>query len=98
MSDSTTQPADAAIRSELKTIEGVVTSAKAAKTITVTVTYQTQHPKYGKYINRSTKFAVHDENGDAGEGDKVTFAECRPLSRHKHHRLVKVLEKAPENQ
>lgn len=91
------QEATSAERSELRTREGVVTSAKADKTIKVQITYQTKHPKYGKYINRRTVLQVHDENREAGEGDTVRIAECRPLSKTKHHRLVQVLEKAPDN-
>lgn len=77
----------------LRTIEGIVTSAKTAKTIKVTVTYQIKHPKYGKYLNRRTVLHVHDEKGDAREGDTVIVAECRPISRTKHHRLLKVVSR-----
>lgn len=75
----------------LRKIEGIVTSAKTAKTIKVVVTYQIKHPKYGKYLNRRTVLHVHDEKGDAREGDTVQVAECRPISKTKHHRLLKVL-------
>jgi small subunit ribosomal protein S17 len=75
----------------LRKIEGIVTSAKTAKTLKVTVTYQVKHPKYGKYLNRRTTLHVHDENGEAREGDRVQVAECRPISKTKHHRLLKVL-------
>ena len=75
----------------LRKIEGIVTSAKTAKTLKVTVTYQVKHPKYGKYLNRRTTLHVHDENGDAREGDRVQVAECRPISKTKHHRLLKVI-------
>ncbi|MEM8873097.1 MAG: 30S ribosomal protein S17 [Planctomycetota bacterium] len=84
-------------RNELRTREGVVTSAKANKTIKVQITYQTKHPKYGKYINRRTVLQCHDEQGLAGEGDVVKIAECRPYSKTKHHRLLEVLDKAPDN-
>lgn len=77
----------------LRTIEGTVTSAKTAKTIKVTVTYQIKHPKYGKYLNRRTVLHVHDEKGDAREGDVVIVAECRPISKTKHHRLLKVVSR-----
>lgn len=77
----------------LRTIEGIVTSAKTAKTIKVTVTYQIKHPKYGKYLNRRTVLHVHDEKGDAREGDTVIVAECRPISKTKHHRLLKVVSR-----
>jgi small subunit ribosomal protein S17 len=75
----------------LRKIEGTVTSAKTLKTIKVTVTYQVKHPKYGKYLNRRTTLHVHDEKGEAREGDRVQVAECRPISKTKHHRLLKVL-------
>src|SRR5712672_3137789 len=83
-------------RPQLRTIRGVVASDKGAKTIKVVVNYQTKHPKYGKYLKRRTVLHAHDEKNDAKEGDTVEIAECRPLSRTKHHRLVKIIERAPE--
>lgn len=83
-------------RPQLRTITGVVASDKAAKTIKVVVNYQTKHPKYGKYLKRRTVLHAHDEKDEAREGDLVEIAECRPLSRTKHHRLVRVIERAPE--
>ncbi len=80
----------------LRTIRGIVASDKADKTIKVLVEYQTRHPKYGKYLKRRTVLHAHDETNDAKEGDTVEIAECRPLSRHKHHRLLRVVERAPE--
>lgn len=83
-------------RTELRTIIGIVSSAKTAKTLKVEVKYLTKHPKYGKYLKRTSVYHVHDEQGEAREGDTVEIAECRPFSRTKHHRLVKVITKAPE--
>jgi small subunit ribosomal protein S17 len=83
-------------RALLRTIRGVVASDKAHKTIKVVVDYQTRHPKYGKFLKRSTVLHAHDEKNEAKEGDTVEIAECRPLSRHKHHRLLRVVDKAPE--
>ena len=80
----------------LRTIEGVVASDKGDKTIKVVVNYQTRHAKYGKFLKRRTVLHAHDEKNDAKEGDKVEIAECRPMSRTKHHRLLKVIERAPE--
>lgn len=80
----------------LRTLQGVVGSDKADKTIKVVVAYQTQHNKYGKILHRRTVLHVHDAMNEAKEGDLVEVAECRPMSRTKHHRLVKVLQKAPE--
>ena len=88
---ATTTEQSQADRPLLRTIEGIVAAAKTAKTIKVHVTYQIKHPKYGKYLNRRTVLHVHDENGEAREGDTVLVAECRPMSKTKHHRLLKVL-------
>ncbi len=83
-------------RAALKTVVGVVASDKADKTIKVVVEYQTMHPKYGKYLKRRTVLHAHDETNEAKEGDRVEVAECRPLSKLKRHRLVRIVEKAPE--
>lgn len=80
----------------LRTITGVVASEKANKTIKVVVAYQTRHPKYGKFLKRRTVLHAHDETNDAHEGDTVEIAECRPLSKTKHHRLLRIIERAPE--
>jgi small subunit ribosomal protein S17 len=84
------------IRAQLRTIVGVVASDKGNKTIKVVVNYQTKHDKYGKYLKRRTVLHAHDEKNEAKEGDTVEISECRPLSKTKHHRLMKVLQKAPE--
>jgi len=83
-------------RAQLRTVVGVVASDKGNKTIKVVVNYQTKHPKYGKYLKRRTVLHAHDETNDAKEGDTVELAESRPLSKTKHHRLVRVIERAPE--
>jgi len=77
-----------------RTVEGKVVSNKAEKTISVMVERRVKHPLYGKYIRKSTKFLAHDENNECGEGDTVQIEECRPLSKNKSWRLVKVVEKA----
>ena len=80
----------------LRTIQGVVASDKGNKTIKVVVNYQTRHPKYGKYLKRRTILHAHDEKNEAKEGDTVEIAECRPLSKTKHHRLLRIVQRAPE--
>ena len=77
-----------------RTIEGKVVSSKADKTISVMVERRVKHPLYGKFIRKSTKFMAHDESNECGEGDTVLIAECRPLSKNKSWRLVKVVSKA----
>ena len=89
-------PAAEEPRSQLRTIEGVVASDKGDKTIKVVVNYQTKHAKYGKYLKRRSVLHAHDEKNEAREGDTVEIAECRPLSKTKHHRLLKITKKAPE--
>ena len=61
-----------------KTLQGVVTSEKMNKTVTVMVGRRTKHPKYGKYISLSTKYHVHDEKEVCNEGDTVLIQECKP--------------------
>lgn len=98
MADATqTQPAAAAARPMLRTSQGVVAQSAADKTIRVVINYQTKHPKYGKYLTRRTVLQVHDEQNEAKIGDTVEIAECRPISKTKHHRLVRVVTRAPEN-
>lgn len=81
----------------IRTKIGVVTSDKRDKTRTVEVRFSARHPKYGKFVKRSTKFHVHDENNESHEGDRVEIAYCRPMSKTKAYRLVRIIEKAPEN-
>ena len=66
------------------------------KSITVAVERQVAHPLYGKFIRRRSKLHAHDETNECREGDLVLIQECRPLSKTKSWRLVKVLEKAPQ--
>lgn len=73
---------------------GVVTSDKMSKSITVTVERRVMHPKYGKFVKRSSKFMAHDEKGEAHIGDTVRIAETRPMSKLKRWRLVEVVERA----
>ncbi|HJM04100.1 MAG TPA: 30S ribosomal protein S17 [Candidatus Saccharimonadaceae bacterium] len=77
-----------------KTLTGIVTSNKADKTITVTVTSRETHPIYGKQYTVSRKYTAHDEKNEANEGDKVTISEVRPISKTKSFTLAKVEEKA----
>jgi len=76
-----------------KTLQGVVTSQKMNKTVTVMVGRRTKHPKYGKYISLSTKYHVHDEKEVSNEGDTVLIQECKPISRTKSWKLVEVIQK-----
>lgn len=75
-------------------LTGKVVSDKCDKTLTVLVERRVKHPVYGKIVRRSTKFHAHDESNSAKEGDIVTIEECRPISRQKSWRLVRIEESA----
>ena len=77
-----------------KTLIGIVTSDAADKTITITVTSRETHPLYGKQYTASRKYTAHDEKNEARTGDRVEIIACRPLSKTKAYRLVKVLERS----
>ncbi len=77
-----------------KTLFGKVTSAKADKTITVTVTSRETHPVYGKQYTVTRKYIAHDENNDANEGDTVHIIETRPISKRKAFKLDRIEKRA----
>lgn len=79
-----------------RTLTGRVVSNKMDKTITVAIERMVRHPLYGKYVRRTTKLHAHDEANECHEGDVVTIAQCRPLSKTKAWTLVKVVEKAAQ--
>lgn len=77
-----------------KVRQGVVTSNKMDKSITVKVEWKEKHPKYGKYVTKSKKYHAHDEKNECNEGDVVRIMETRPLSRTKTWRLIQIVERA----
>ncbi len=77
-----------------RTLIGVVVSDKMEKTIVVKVDRKVKHGQYGKYVNDSRKFQVHDEKNVAQIGDRVEIVGTRPLSRHKRWALSSVLKRA----
>lgn len=81
-------------RSMRKERQGVVVSVKMDKTVVVSVLRRVRHPKYGKFVHRTTKFYVHDERNECGVGDTVRVMETRPISKMKRWRLVEIIEKA----
>ncbi|MDJ0880835.1 MAG: 30S ribosomal protein S17 [Gammaproteobacteria bacterium] len=78
----------------LRTQIGSVISDRMDKTATVLIERKVKHPLYGKFMKKSTKLHVHDENNECSMGDTVQITECRPMSKTKSWTLVKVLEKA----
>jgi small subunit ribosomal protein S17 len=74
-----------------RTVTGRVVSNNMDKTVTVLIERKVKHPIYGKYIRRSSKLHVHDEQNACQEGDMVTIEQCRPLSKTKSWRLVGII-------
>ena len=79
-----------------RTQTGLVVSSKRDKTITVMVERKVKHPLYKKILRRSSKLQAHDQDNTCNEGDLVTIQECRPLSKTKSWKLLKVEKKAQE--
>lgn len=84
---------DAASRRHRSTRVGVVTSDVRDKSIRVEYSYSVRHAKYGKGVRRTTTLHAHDERNEASVGDRVEVIECRPYSKTKHWRLLRVVEK-----
>ena len=78
---------------KVKTLTGVVVSSSGNKSVRIVVDYKVRHPKYGKYIKRSTKLHAHDAENSCHEGDLVEISQCRPLSKTKSWRLHKIVTK-----
>ncbi len=82
--------------SKIKTLTAAVVSKSGDKSVTVAIDYKVKHPKYGKYMKRRTKLAVHDEHNQSGVGDIVEIAQCRPCSKRKSWRLLKIVQKVEQ--
>jgi small subunit ribosomal protein S17 len=80
-------------KSRKQELLGVITSDKMDKTVVVTVERLEKHPVFAKYIRRRARFKAHDERNECKIGDKVLIRECRPISKHKSFRVVKILER-----
>ncbi len=81
-------------RKPLTRYRGVVVRVSGEKTVRVELNYLTRHPKYGKMMRRRTVAHVHDEQGQARQGDTVEITKCRPFSKMKTWRLLEVVERA----
>lgn len=79
-----------------RTLTGRVVSDKMDKTVSVQVVRRVKHPIYGKYVIKSTKVHAHDEKNECNEGDLVTVAESRPLSKSKTWTLLSIDERAAQ--
>ncbi len=78
---------------ENRTLQGRVVSDKMDKSITVVIERRVKHPLYGKFVRKSTKVHAHDENNECQIGDVVVVEQCRPLSKTKKFRFIKLVER-----
>ncbi len=81
-------------RKSRKERTGLVVSNKMEKSVVVEVLRRVRHPKYGKFVKRTSRFMAHDEKNECNIGDTVRIMETRPLSKNKCWRLVEILERA----
>jgi small subunit ribosomal protein S17 len=81
-------------RSLRKERTGLVVSNKMDKSISVVIERKVKHPKYGKFVKKTSKFMAHDEKNECNEGDTVKIMETRPMSKNKCWRLVEIIERA----
>lgn len=96
-STETTGPSDqATARGTRRTIQGVVTSTKMEKTVTVMVIRRIRDRRFHKFVTRRVKYKAHDENNTCNQGDRVELVESRPQSKTKRWRLSRILEKSRE--
>jgi len=84
---------DKAVRNR-KVLVGTVVSDKMDRTVVVQVKRLFMHPIYKKYVRRNKKYMAHDATNQCGKGDKVQIIESRPMSKEKHWRVSKILDKA----
>jgi small subunit ribosomal protein S17 len=77
-----------------RTLQGRVVSDKMDKSVTVLVERRVKHPLYGKFVRKSTKVHAHDENNECQVGDVVVVEQCRPLSKTKKWRFIRLIERA----
>ncbi|HID00567.1 MAG TPA: 30S ribosomal protein S17 [Piscirickettsiaceae bacterium] len=79
---------------QARTVKGVVVSNAMEKSIVVRIDRYVKHPKYKKFVRKSTKIMAHDENNDCNIGDTVTVVESRPISKRKTWKLLSIDERA----
>lgn len=86
--------AEELVRNLRKERQGIVVSNRMDKTIIVAIERRVRHPKYGKFVKRTTRLYAHDPENICGIGDTVRIMETRPLSKTKCWRLVEIIERA----
>jgi small subunit ribosomal protein S17 len=97
MLTTATEQSTAGTRVQRRTRVGVVESDRREKSLRVRIDRQVRHPKYGKYLRRRTILHVHDEKNEGKVGDVVEIVECRPISKTKSWRLLRILRSAAKS-
>lgn len=87
-----TDKAPAKVKRKVVTLTGMVESDKRDKTRTVVVRFQSKHAKYGKYMRKQTVIQAHDENNTSKNGDTVELGPCRPMSKTKTWKVLRVVQ------
>src|SRR3954467_13406120 len=96
MTTATTTPTGNDKRKLRTRLIGMVTSDKVSKTRKVVIEYLARHSKYNKYVKRQTVLHVHDEKNECRTGDQVEVMSCRPMSKSKTWRLVRIVTKGTQ--
>ena len=97
MTTATAQPSTPSAKRKLRNrLIGIVTSDKVSKTRKVVFEYLARHPKYNKFVKRQTVLHVHDEKNESRVGDHVEVMSCRPISKTKTYRLVRIVTKGTQ--
>ncbi|WMY95859.1 MAG: 30S ribosomal protein S17 [Arsenophonus sp.] len=78
---------------KIRILQGIVISNKMQKSIVVAIKRMVKHPLYGKFIRRTTKLHVHDEDNECKIGDLIEIRESRPISKTKSWKLIRIVEK-----
>jgi len=73
---------------------GLVVSNKMKSSIVVQVERRVKHPKYHKFVKKTSKFMAHDEKDECNPGDTVKIMETRPISKNKCWRVIEIIERA----
>ena len=93
---TTVQPSTQPKRKLRNRVIGMVTSDQVSKTRKVVFEYLARHAKYNKYVKRQTVLHVHDEKNECRVGDQVEVMSCRPISKSKTWRLVRIVVKGTQ--
>jgi small subunit ribosomal protein S17 len=73
---------------------GIVISNKMEKTIVVKIENRYSHSIYSKTLIKTKKYLAHDKLEECNIGDQVLIEECRPLSKRKRWKLIKIISKS----